>query len=226
MKRILFVLFFVMIGVMWAQESVSLGISTSESNTVNEKSDEQVAQIIENLNVIQYSYLKKLKTADYKQAVILIDEIKQLIEANQESTVTETNTSVVVQETSNQNVNINMNISGITSPVDNVTTVQTIEAPSEKRAMDSSSFMRLVDNIRSESFSDDQLRYIRTASRNHYFSVNQIGQLIDLFDFSEEKIDCLRITYVRVVDDENGFDLINKFIYDADKEAAEEIINQ
>ncbi|MCF7919499.1 MAG: DUF4476 domain-containing protein [Candidatus Cloacimonetes bacterium] len=234
MKKYFILFLIVTVSMIWAQNtSAQFGFSSSVqvSDTSNSKltNDERIEQIMENLNVLQYSYLKKLDKSDYKDAVKLVEEIKALL--GKESVQEEVTTQVSTQNETAQSVNINMNFGDFGVPKEEEPVVTQQAAPPVKQVvvnepMDNGSFNNLISQIRSESFSEDQMRYIRTASKNYYFSVNQVGQLIDEFTFSEDKIDCLRITYPKVIDKENGFNLIGRYTFEDEKEQAEQIINQ
>ena len=231
MKKFLLILLILAAALLWGQNtSTQFGFSSSFQVNENAGSginnEEKIEEIIEYLNELQYSYLKKLPKTDYKESLKILTEIKRLLGAKVRTQ--EVNTSVEIQEEQTQSVNINMNFGSFgeaPQPVTEPMSVAYVE-PVVNKAMNSASFNRFLNQIDVEGCADDQMRYVRTAAAKHYFSVNQVGQLIDLFSFSEEKIDCLRITYPKVVDKDNGFNLIGKFIYADDKEDAEQIINQ
>ena len=91
--------------------------------------------------------------------------------------------------------------------------------------MPDSDFSNLVSRIRGESFSDDQLRVLRTAAKNYNFSCGQIVTLISCFTYSQDKMEALRITYPKVTDPRNNYTILDSFTYSTDKEAAEAIMN-
>ena len=231
MKKYFLVLIIFVAAMLWGQNtSAQFGFSTSVQVNENAGSgisnEETVEEIIEYLNELQYSYLKKLPKKDYKESLKILDEIKRLLGAKVRAE--EVNTSVAIQDEQTQSVNINMNFGSFgedPKPTAEPVAIPVVE-PVVNKAMDAGSFNRLMSQIEDEGFADDQMRYIRTATSKHYFSVSQVEQLIDLFSFSEEKIDCLRVTYPKVVDKDNGFNLIGKFTYADEKEDAEQIINQ
>jgi hypothetical protein len=231
MKKYFLVLIIFAAAMLWGQNTVEqFGFSTSvqvkENSGSGISNEETVEEIIEYLNELQYSYLKKLPKSDYKESVKILNDIKHLIGAKVRPE--KVNTSVAIQDEQTQSVNINMNFGSFgeePAPAVEPAAIPVVQ-PVINKAMDAASFSRLMNQIEDEGFADDQMRYIRTASSKHYFSVSQVGQLIDLFSFSEEKIDCLRVTYPKVVDKDNGFNLIGKFTYADEKEDAEQIINQ
>jgi hypothetical protein len=86
-------------------------------------------------------------------------------------------------------------------------------------------FNSLLTKINAESFGDDKMRVLRTASKNSKFNCNQIIRLIGAFTYSDDKLEALRIAYPEVVDPNNNYKIIDAFTYSADKEEAENIIN-
>ena len=93
------------------------------------------------------------------------------------------------------------------------------------KPMPDSDFNNLIKQINSESFSDNKMRVIRTAAKNYNFSCGQIVRVIDCFDFSEDKITSLGITYPKVTDPKNNYTILDSFTFSDDKDAAERIMN-
>ena len=83
--------------------------------------------------------------------------------------------------------------------------------------MDDETFAAYLESIKEEIFSDDKLDYLRQTSRKNYFTCEQLGQILDLFDFSDDKLEAVRILKPRIVDPENAFMLKNKFTFDSDR---------
>ena len=91
--------------------------------------------------------------------------------------------------------------------------------------MSDSDFSNLISRIQAESFSDDQMRVIRTAAKKHNFKVNQIVRIIDCFSFADDKITALGISYPGCIDPQNNYEILDAFTYSDDKSEAERIIN-
>jgi hypothetical protein len=131
-----------------------------------------------------------------------------------------------------------MNISGMDEPAQPVhhekpkpekpkPPVKEEPAPAKvgRKLMMDTDFNSLLTKINAESFGDDKMRVLRTASKNSKFNCNQIIRLIGAFTYSDDKLEALRIAYPEVVDPNNNYKIIDAFTYSADKEEAENIIN-
>jgi hypothetical protein len=243
MKRFFIVLLLITLGCLFAQnKTTGFGITAQINQPVEQGWETQTKKdaIMANLKVLEENYLTQLSKRQYLEATMLIEEIKDILNGNQSTKTevktevnTDVNSSVNTDTQANQSVNINMNISGFDNPAapqpvtqDNIVKTEPAKIVQANEAMNSSSFQQLVSNIEDEAFAEDQLRYVRTAAKKHYFSVSQTEQLIDLFTFSEEKLECLRIIFPKVVDKDNAFTIISHFTYEDDKRTAESIINQ
>ncbi len=85
-------------------------------------------------------------------------------------------------------------------------------------------FPALVEAIKAESFSSAKLDVLRTAEAS--FTVDQVGQLIDLFTFSAEKVKVVELTQQRLIDRQNAFKLNSHFTFDADKKQVKAILGK
>lgn len=84
-------------------------------------------------------------------------------------------------------------------------------------------FARLVGAIQNENFPADKLNVLRTASGREYFSCEQVGQLVDLYDFPHDKVEAVRLTRGHIVDPENGYNLSSHFDFPNDKQAVQKM---
>ncbi|MDP8220591.1 MAG: DUF4476 domain-containing protein [Candidatus Stygibacter frigidus] len=237
MRRYLIVLILLSVLMVFAQEqSASFGFSAKveTNNPASIASDSRNKAILQKLKTLEEDYLTQLPKRQYQEASMLVEEIRDLINGKSEAK-TEGNTQETATSGANQSVNINMNITGFDNPQtpqpeSNVVVTEpathSIQSISAHEPMNSLAFSQLVSSIENESFADDQLLYVRTAANSHYFSVNQIEQLLDIFTYAEDKLACLRITYPKIVNKDNSFRIISHFTYDDDKKAAQSIINQ
>jgi hypothetical protein len=85
-------------------------------------------------------------------------------------------------------------------------------------------FAALVEAVKAESFSDAKLDVVRTSEGG--LTVEQVGQLVDLFSFSVEKVKVVEITNARLVDRQNAFKLYSHFTFEADKKAVKAILGK
>lgn len=85
-------------------------------------------------------------------------------------------------------------------------------------------FPALVEAVKAESFSDAKLDVVRTSEGG--LTVDQVGQLVDLFSFSAEQVKVVEITNARLVDRQNAFKLYSHFTFEADKKAVKAILGK
>lgn len=91
-------------------------------------------------------------------------------------------------------------------------------------AMPDARFRSLVVAMKKEGFDDKKLSPLRSAASREFFTCAQVGELVELFSFSEGKLDVLRAVRGRIADPENRFQLYGHFTFSSDKEAAEGIL--
>jgi hypothetical protein len=92
--------------------------------------------------------------------------------------------------------------------------------PAGPTAMSSQAYAGLVAAVRSGTYADDQLAAIRTAAGRNWFTVEQLGGLLDLMTYGSDQVKAVQICASKVVDPENAFALGSHFTYSSDKEAA------
>ncbi len=86
-------------------------------------------------------------------------------------------------------------------------------------------FIALRNAISRESFSEGRLNVLSTAmSSGTWFTVFQVGQLIDLFNFGTEKIKVVEMTNSHLADRQNAFRLYEHFTFSAEKEKVRKIL--
>ncbi len=95
----------------------------------------------------------------------------------------------------------------------------------ELKFMNDNEFSDLCESIKSESFESDKIYVIQLAAKYNRFTVTQLITLINLLNFSNDKIEIVKIVYPKVVDKYNSHLIINAFSHSSDKERVKEIIN-
>lgn len=98
--------------------------------------------------------------------------------------------------------------------------------PSGPAAMGVGDFAGLRDAIEAESFENTKLDVLRTAAPNAWFTIDQVGQLVDLFSFSTGKVEVVQVTKPRVLDPQNAFQLYGHFTFESDKAKVRKIYGQ
>jgi len=96
--------------------------------------------------------------------------------------------------------------------------------PPVELGMPAAEFRALKQAIESESFEKQQLNVLQSAARRAQFTVEQVGQLIDLFSFSSGKVKVVEITRPRIVDRENLYQLYSHFTFDSDKDKVKHLL--
>lgn len=88
--------------------------------------------------------------------------------------------------------------------------------------MSSDQFQRFYNNVKRESFKDDQLKAITMGATRSYFTCSQCIRLMSIFSFDDEKLKVVEILANRIVDKENSEDIVKalSFISSQDKAKA------
>ncbi len=85
-------------------------------------------------------------------------------------------------------------------------------------------FGALVEAVKAEAFGDAKLDVVRTSEGG--LTVDQLGQLVDLFSFSSEQVKVVEICNQRLVDRQNAFKLYKHFTFDGDKQQVKSILGK
>jgi len=209
------------------EEGFSMKVTGEENSaaTTVKNSGEVIDKIVVKLEELQKKYNAKLNKLDGKRVNNIIDDIYSLLSLlPEDSSLVEPETSSN-QQTETTSSTVNININGIETQSSQSELTPEVVATNSKKSMSDSDFSNLINRINGEGFSDDQLRVVRTAAKNHNFKVNQIIRILDCFSFSEEKISALAISYPGCLDPQNNYEILDAFTYSDDKSEAERIIN-
>lgn len=201
--------------------------STSQSTVTVKNSGQVIDKIVVKLEELQTKYNAKLNKLDGKRANNIIDEIYSLLSLLPENATLvnpETSTSNT-QQTESSTSTVNINIGGLDTQTSQPQSTTEVAATDNNKSMSESDFSNLIKKINDESFSDDQMRVLRTAAKNHNFKVNQIVRILDCFSFPDDKLSALSISYPGCVDPQNNYEILDAFTYSDDKSEAERIIN-
>jgi hypothetical protein len=90
--------------------------------------------------------------------------------------------------------------------------------------MNPGEFDALKEAIEGESFSDGKLGVLRSAADEHRFTCAQVGELLDLYPHSSDKISALGLVKRRIVDPGNKFKIFSHFTFSSDKEKAQQML--
>lgn len=88
-------------------------------------------------------------------------------------------------------------------------------------------FATLKNAIAAEDFSGEKLQVLETAVGPTFFTVAQVGQIIDLFDFGNDKVRAVEIISAsRIVDRQNAYQLYSHFDFSSEKEKVKRLLAQ
>ncbi len=96
--------------------------------------------------------------------------------------------------------------------------------PTGPMPMADGDFARLVAAIQAEAFPENKLNVLRTAAQGNAFTCRQVGQLVDLYAFPDDKVKAVRITRAGIVDPQNGYTIYGHFTFPDDKEKVRHIL--
>lgn len=85
-------------------------------------------------------------------------------------------------------------------------------------------FKLLLSDLKSESFTEDKLSIIEMVSSSNYFTVSQVFQIVEIIDFSSDRIEAIRLLFPSVVDKYNSYRLLSLFNNSIDKNTVRNII--
>ncbi len=203
------------------------GVQTDGTTT----SGSVIDAIADKLDILERDYVSQLKRLDQERAKKLISEIFALLMTLPEdqrvrlSLASSGGSMNSTQTSASMSISINVQDIGW-NDADNTPPPPPAPVESKPQPMSAAQFQSLRANISAEDFDDDKLAVVQVAAQRNYFTADQIGQMVDLFPFSDDQVEVVRIAYPKVVDPENGHQLLNHFTYSDDKQKVRNIINQ
>ncbi len=93
--------------------------------------------------------------------------------------------------------------------------------PAGPTAMADRDFAGFLEALKKESFSSDKLGLITTVARTGWFSIAQVGLVLDELPHSSDKVDAARILAPKVVDRQNAWKLNEHLTFSSDKDAVQ-----
>lgn len=96
--------------------------------------------------------------------------------------------------------------------------------PARPVAMAVADFRALLDAISKDPFPAGKMRVLTTAAPNAWFTIDQVGALVDAFTFPSDKVKVVEVTRSRIIDRENAFKLYSQFTFPNDKEAVRKLL--
>jgi hypothetical protein len=92
--------------------------------------------------------------------------------------------------------------------------------PTKPGGMDEAKFASLTQAVQSSAFGDGKVAAVRTAASGNWFTIDQVGRLVDLAAFGDDKVAIVAACRGRIVDPENAFQLGAHFSFSSDREKA------
>jgi hypothetical protein len=65
---------------------------------------------------------------------------------------------------------------------------------------------------------------VEMASRRGRFSVYQVGQLVDMFAMSGDKVNVVKLLRASIADRKNAYQLLSRFDFSSDKEQVQQLL--
>lgn len=90
--------------------------------------------------------------------------------------------------------------------------------PPKPQPMSAAAFNALVSAIDNESFESNKLGVVASAAQGNHFLTSQIATVMDLFSFSDGKVQSAVTMWQRVLDPQNSFVLYDKLTFSSDKD--------
>ncbi|RJS18039.1 hypothetical protein DRW03_26140 [Corallococcus sp. H22C18031201] len=97
--------------------------------------------------------------------------------------------------------------------------------PPVVQPMPDASFQRLTAAMARESFAEDKMRILTSATSREHFVVAQVLQVLNQFSFSQDKLEVVRAMKPGLLDMQNSYQLYNAFTFSPDKKRLQEILN-
>jgi hypothetical protein len=97
--------------------------------------------------------------------------------------------------------------------------VVTAPPPARPSPMNDRDFTSFVAAVKAESFGSDQMGVIQSVVRANWFTVAQVGVVLDQLTHSSEKVEAATLLAPRVLDPENAYKLNEHLTFSSDKEA-------
>ncbi|GAB3934224.1 DUF4476 domain-containing protein [Mucilaginibacter myungsuensis] len=93
-----------------------------------------------------------------------------------------------------------------------------------QRIMSENDFMQLQDLMRKEAFADGRTRVFKLGVHYKLITVSQLGQLLRLMTFDDEKLAVAKIAYDRTADKQRFYTLRDQFTFDSTKQQLDKFL--
>jgi hypothetical protein len=87
-------------------------------------------------------------------------------------------------------------------------------------------FKQLVSVVNNESFESGKMEVVKSAAATNYFTVAQVGRILDELTFDSSKVTALQVLRPRILDPQNGFLLARHFTFTSTQQQAMAMFGQ
>jgi len=98
-------------------------------------------------------------------------------------------------------------------------------APTQNAVVPSGDFAQLLESLKKASFEGEKIQILEMAAKSEHFSVEQVGKLIDTFEFSAGKLKAVELTAKNLTNPGKSYQILDHFEFDADKKKAKELLH-
>ncbi|HUU03988.1 MAG TPA: DUF4476 domain-containing protein [Myxococcota bacterium] len=98
-------------------------------------------------------------------------------------------------------------------------------ATTQETVVPAGDFAQLLESLKKASFEGEKIQALEMAVKGGHFSVEQVGKLIDAFDFSAGKLKAVELTATKLTNPGKSYQLLDHFEFDADKQKAKELLH-
>jgi hypothetical protein len=99
-------------------------------------------------------------------------------------------------------------------------------APVARVVVSDADFVALSSAIAGANFSSDQIGILRSAVRDRWFTVAQVGALLDEFTHSSDKVEAAGLLAPHTVDPQNAYQLDAHLSFSSDRDAVRKLYNR
>jgi hypothetical protein len=85
-------------------------------------------------------------------------------------------------------------------------------------------FAQLLKSLEDASFQGEKVRIVEMAVKGKYFSVKQVGKLMDKFDFSAGKLKVVELTAKKLTDADKSYKILDHLEFESDKKKAKALL--
>ena len=99
------------------------------------------------------------------------------------------------------------------------------EKPSLTSSISENKFNSLLKQIKSAGFDDERQTIIKSASLRNHFNCSQLGRILDILPFDDERIEAARLIAPKIVDRENSHTVLSHLKFDDEKKKIADILD-